>query len=74
MATELTHVLPKYLTGGKPCCPSQYHHEDKLWCVMGSRSGSGLSMNAICGYCGTGHQLQIPYPDWQLYVNEEESE
>lgn len=74
MATELVNVPHRYLNGGKSCCFEQYHHENKLWCVVGSRSGSGLSMNVICGYCGEGHSLEIPYPEWQKYVKEEESE
>ncbi len=74
MATELVNVPPSYLVGGKSCCRHQYHTQNKLWCVVGSRSGSGLSMNVICGYCGTGHNLVIPYPEWQKYAKEEEEE
>tara|TARA_Y100001938_G_C8094202_1_gene437074 strand:+ start:3683 stop:4156 length:474 start_codon:yes stop_codon:yes gene_type:complete len=40
---------------------------------MGSRSASGLSMSAICGYCGASHQVKIPYPQFLNHLPPDEA-
>ena len=58
---------------GLKCCGQQRRHDRKVWTVMGSRSASGLSMSAICGYCGASHQVSIPYPQYLNHIPPDEA-
>jgi len=47
---------------GLKCCGQQRRYDRKIFTVMGSQSGAGLSMSCICGYCGESMQVKLPYP------------
>lgn len=70
--TELVNLSPGF-HGFEICCHKQLKFRDKIFSVMGSMSGAGLSLSCICGYCGSSHQIKIDYPEWQQYVKGEEA-
>ena len=70
--TELVNLSPGF-HGFEICCHKQLKFRDKIFSVMGSMSGAGLSLSCICGYCGSSHQIKIDYPDWKQYVKGEEA-
>lgn len=59
---------------GLTCCGYQRRHQRRVFTVIGSMSGSGLSMNVICGYCGEGASLSIPYPQFIQHLSPAEQE
>ena len=57
---------------GLTCCRWQKMHQRRVFTVMGSMSGSGLSMNVICGYCGLKDTVDIAYPDFITHLSDKD--